>query len=318
MRFLTDDRALAKAPPVSVVIPTYNRFQLLADAISSAYFQTYRDFELIVVDDGSIDETRGIPADGIEIRYPEVLRHLAPPGETEPMVPMSPPTGGFRYKRITHTGMPGAVRNAGVALSRAPHIAFLDSDDVWRPEKLAMQADIMKAGCKLSHTRELWRRSGRTISQSSQRHQREGDLFKESLRKCIIGPSTAMIDRDFMVQCGGFREDIEIAEDYELWLRLVPNCRVEYIDLALTVKRAGHGDQLTEKYGHIEIFRLRALKQLVDEGFFYGADLQLARIELSRKCAIYANGARRRGRVDDAAVFEEYADFYGNTIAGQL
>ena len=301
MRFYVGGGVPALPPTVSVIIPTFNRYGMLIDAISSVSHQTFRNFELIVVDDGSDDKTRNLPTVDVEAAYPE---------SGTPAPPHEPPDGGFRYVRIEHTGMPGAVRNAGAKVARGQYIAFLDSDDVWLPEKLSLQIAQMQKGGALSHTRELWLRDGRTISQSSQRHKRRGKLLEDSLKKCVIGPSTVMIDRDFYMQSGGFREDIEIAEDYEFWLRLVPYCTVEYIDTALTVKRAGHGDQLTEKYGHIEIFRIHALKKLVDDMYFVGEDQKTARKELSRKCAIYANGARRRGRLEEARKYEDYAKDY--------
>jgi hypothetical protein len=93
-------------------------------------------------------------------------------------------------------------------------------------------------------------------------------IFEDALKKCIIGPSTVLMEASLFREAGGFREDLEIAEDYELWLRITSRYSVAYLDEALTVKRAGHPGQLSEKYGSIEYFRIKALEPLVDSRWF--------------------------------------------------
>ena len=268
-------------PLVSVVIPTYNRARLVQEAVASVLAQSYRPLELIVVDDGSTDATGAALAGRPEVRV------------------LSQP----------HTGMPGQVRNAGVRLARGEYLAFLDSDDLWQPPKLERQvAAAAAAGDAIWHTRERWERSGRVISQRSQRHRRRGDLFADSLRKCVIGPSTVLLHRAAFTHAGGFREDLEIAEDYELWLRLTARYPVGYLDQELVIKRAGHSDQLSERYGQIEIFRLRALHDLVATGHFGTASRHRAACEeLARKARIYAAGCRKRGRLGEAWRYEALA-----------
>ena len=289
------------APPVSVVIPTYNRAAFLPEAVSSVLNQTGVDFELIVVDDGSTDESGAYLATLAAIHT----------GACRPV----------RVIRLDHTGMPGAVRNAGARDATGRYLAFLDSDDLWLADKLARQlalhgeapsravGDVAPA---ISHTREVWLRGGRTVSQKSQKHRRTGFVFPDALSKCTIGPSTAMVDRELFLAEGGFREDLDFAEDYELWLRLVWNREVAYLDEPLTVKRAGHGDQLSTRFGAMERIRLEALRSLVDGGVFRDPVAEkLARGELARKCRIYAAGARKHGRPDEADAFERLAARYG-------
>lgn len=270
------------APLVSVVIPTYNRSRLVLEAADSVLAQSYRPLELIVVDDGSTDATGAALA-----------------GRPE-----------ARTLRQAHSGMPGQVRNAGARLARGEFLAFLDSDDLWLPQKLALQVAAAAAtGAVISHTRERWLRGGRVISQRAQRHRRRGDLFLDSLRKCVIGPSTVLLRRAAFEQAGGFREDLEIAEDYELWLRLTARYRVGYVMRELVIKRAGHADQLSERYGQIEIFRLRALHDLIAAGQFGAASPRHAAAcaELARKARIYAAGCRKRGRLGEAQRYEALA-----------
>ena len=276
--------------PVSVVIPTYNRFTLLCEAVRSVLGQTSRGFEVIIVDDGSRDGTPG----GVARAFPD---------------------SRVRCISLDHTGMPGLVRNRVAALSRGKYLAFLDSDDLWLPDKLEKQLHWFREnpGIRICHTRERWVRNGREISQASRKYRRQGMIFEDALTKCIIGPSTVMMERSLFEETGGFRENLEIAEDYEYWLRITPIHNIGYIDQPLTVKQAGHGDQLSEKYGHIEFFRIKGLKDLVDRDWFSRVDaaaVRSARLELSRKSRIYAAGARKRGKTEEAEEYETLAERY--------
>ena len=119
-----------------------------------------------------------------------------------------------------------------------------------------------------------------------------------------------MMRRELFERFGGFREDLEIAEDYELWLRITTEHPVGYVEEPLVIKRAGHADQLSEKYGQIEIFRIRALLVNLEEGRFRGEQRALAAKQLNRKCLIYANGCRKRGKIGEARRYREMAARY--------
>ena len=123
-----------------------------------------------------------------------------------------------------------------------------------------------------------------------------------------------MIDADLYKESGGFREDLEVAEDYEFWLRLTATVAVHYVDEPLTRKRAGSWTQLSRKYDHIEGFRIDGLRRLVDTGFFAAccdtAVGSAATRELVRKLRLFAAGARKRGRDEEATALEEEADKY--------
>ncbi|MCL1817449.1 MAG: glycosyltransferase family 2 protein [Spirochaetaceae bacterium] len=279
---------MTEKPLVSVIIPTYNRGQSVCRAVDSVLAQEgFRDFELIVVDDGSTDDT---------------ARRLGSFGNA--LTPL----------RLEHGGAPGRARNAGASAAQGQYLAFLDSDDLWLPEKLKRQMPSLLAGARICHTRELWLRRGREISQAGQRHRREGDIFEEALVKCIIGPSTAIVEKSFFDSAGGFREDLFVAEDYELWLKLCFASPVAYLDEALTIKRAcmeeeGEEPNLSEKYGRIEFFRIEALWRLVAAGAFasHSEKETLARGELARKYRIYAAGCRKRGKNEEANACETRA-----------
>ena len=278
---------------VSVIIPVYNRRDLALQAVSSVLGQSMHDLEVILVDDGSTD---GLDA-------------LLSPYLADPRL---------RLLRLQHSGFPGAVRNRGAEQARGEWIAFLDSDDLWFSRKLQLQLDYARLNPKVRciHTGEIWLRGDQVVSQNSQNHQREGNLFADSLKKCIIGPSTVLISRDCFHGLGGFREDIEVAEDYEFWLRLTSHMVVGYVDEPLALKRAGYGgDQLSFRYGQIEIFRIRGLHDLLLSGWLDDQPemRSLACGELSRKCLVYAKGARKRGHEQQARYYASLAEAYSES-----
>jgi glycosyltransferase involved in cell wall biosynthesis len=273
---------------LTIIIPTYNRLPFLKSAINSVFCQTYRRFQLIIADDGSTDGT----GDNVQS--------------------LNNSDENLRYLRLPHCGMPGKVRNAGARLATGDFLAFLDSDDLWKPEKLARQIAFFEEhpDMMICHTREIWQRGEKIVSQAGQKHRRSGYIFADALKKCIIGPSTVMMRRELFEELGGFREDLEIAEDYELWLRITAKYPVGYIDEPLVIKRGGHADQLSEKYGQIEVFRIKALLVNLETGIFAGEQRELAVRELVRKCRIYAQGCEKRGKVEEACWYREIVQRY--------
>lgn len=263
------------SPEVSVIIPVYNRPVLLEQALFSVQEQTFSDYEVIVADDGS---DAPLLAGNIALEIP------------------------FRHLKLPHCGRPGAVRNAAVQEARGRYIAFLDSDDSWQPEKLALQLDAIKASdCRWSHTRETWLRGDTIVSQRKQRHKREGDIFEDALVKCIVGPSTLLMERSLFIETDGFDSDLEVAEDYEYWLRVLDNNPIQYVDRELTIKQAGDWDQLSAKYGQIEIFRLLGLVNLLINRSLSDSRMELASESFVKKLAIFINGAKKRNRMEIAA-----------------
>lgn len=274
---------------ISVIIPVYNRPGMVLRALDSVFEQSFRDFEVLVVDDGSTDLTRDA-----------INNYLASSG---------PSDIGFRLIGSEHCGMPGKNRNIAAREADGEYLAFLDSDDLWVPDKLARQLQsIQEQGARFSHTEEVWIRNDKEVSQSHRKHLRQGDMFEACLKMCVIGPSTVMIERALFLETGGFREDLEICEDYEYWLRLTAEQRVGWCQDQLTIKHGGHEDQLSYKYEQIEIFRIVGLRDLVESGAFEPEQQRLASRELARKCRYYARGCRKRGRLEEAAEYEGIAD----------
>lgn len=262
-----------------MVIPTFDRAALLPRAVESVLAQKGADFELIVVDDGSSDNT------------PEVMSQWSDPR--------------VRSLRIDHAGV-SAARNAGAALGTAPWIAFLDSDDEWLPGKLAAQlAHLSETGFQAAQTEEIWIRKGVRVNPPAHALKGEGDIFAASLERCMITPSSVILARKWFEETGGFRADFAACEDYELWLRLSSRHPVGLIRRNLLKRYGGHSDQLSVRYPAMDRFRIRAIALLLDAKDVPEDRIRAAREALSRKLRIYRDGCAKRGRAEETAWCEE-------------
>ncbi len=261
-------------PRVSVIIPTYNRRDFVREAIASVCAQTYRDFELIVVDDGSTDGTA---------RIVEEFRQ----GRAD----------SIQYIFQTNQGV-SAARNHGVFRSSGELLAFLDSDDVWQPEKLATQIAFFNAQptAQICQTQEVWLRRGLRVNPRNKHRKSGGDIFLRSLELCLVSPSAVMMQWTLFERMGGFDEQLPACEDYDLWLRIAARLPVDLIALPLVIKRGGHVDQLSHQFWGMDRFRVIALRKLLDSGVL-SDEQRLATIRmLHKKCRILAQGAIKRGQ----------------------
>ena len=264
-------------PLVSVIIPTYNRAALVSEAVASVLAQTWRDFEVLVVDDGSTDAT------------PEAL---------------APYASRIRLWRRESRGGVSAARNTGISAARGEWLAFLDSDDLWLPEKLARQMTYLAAHPEQlwCQTEETWVRRGVRVNQPLTHQKIGGRIFRQSLERCMVSPSAVILHRRLLEQHGGFDEILPAAEDYDLWLRLSWRYAIGLAPEPLIIKRGGHADQLSGQWG-LDRYRIRALMKLLQEPELPAADARAARQVLARKCAIYAQGCEKRGKGREAAVY---------------
>jgi glycosyltransferase involved in cell wall biosynthesis len=260
---------------VSVIIPTYNRSPFLRKAIDSVLAQTFRDFELIVVDSRSTDDT------------PRLLAEL---GDTVTVLQIA-------------RGNPGAARNLGMGSSRALLIAFLDSDDRWHPEKLAVQIEAMRRepGYPISHTQEIWYSGGRVLPQRPKHRKYHGWIFPHCLPLCAVSPSTVIARRELFDEIGLFDESLVCCEDYDLWLRASASHPFLLVDRALTFKDGGREDQMSRIHRvGMDRHRIRSLaKALSAPGLLDDAQRTLALGELGNKCRIYGQGCLKHRREDE-------------------
>ena len=307
---------------VSVIIPTFNRAGFLKKAIESVFSQTFQDFELIVVDDGSTDKTREILEENFQLQTsnPRVYTNIK--SQTSNFQTNSPPSARPRCTRLSAKSMeaagkhqtskiryiyqnnkgPAAARNLGIRESKGDFIAFLDSDDRWHKEKLAIQCPVMKKNPDflVAHTQEVWYKNGRLLNQKKKHRKFHGDIFEKCLPLCAVGPSTAMIKRELFDLVGFFDESFPCCEDYEFWLRVSIKHNFFLIDKALTFKEGGRKDQVSYIYRTgMDKFRIKALVKALDSGFLNDRQKELVKNELRRKCQIYGNGCIKHGKREE-------------------
>jgi glycosyltransferase involved in cell wall biosynthesis len=270
-------RGSISVPQVSVIIPTYNRAPFVEEAIRSVLAQDFKDFELVVVDDGSTDGTR------------ETLKRYA---------------DSIAILHQEHRGVSSA-RNTGIKHSQGAYIAFLDSDDLWLPGKLSTQVSFFEEHPQalICQTEEIWLRKGVRVNPRKVHKKYSGEIFEHCLSLCRVSPSSAMIRRVLFEEVGLFDEDLPACEDYDLWLRVACRYPIYLIDKPLIIKRGGHPDQLSRQFEGIDRFRIRALTKILESNHLTPHHYHLALNELKRKCRIYGEGCLKRGKKEEG---EEY------------
>ncbi len=279
----------SKNPLVSVILPTYNRKWILKEAIDSVLAQDYEDFELIVVDDGSTDNTCEI----LDTYGQDII-----------------------VLRQANKGV-SAARNRGIAEAGGQLVAFLDSDDLWLPRKLSRQVDFfnLNPDAVINQTEEIWIRNGARVNPKDRHRKPAGMIFERSLGLCLVSPSAVMIRKSLFDVVGVFDEDLPACEDYDLWLRISCRYPVDLIDTPLIIKRGGHADQLSKAAG-LDRFRIQSLGKIIGSGRLTESQYRVAVSTLRDKCAIYAGGCRKRGRDAEATSYEALAESMGRRTWG--
>ena len=258
---------------VSVIIPTHNRANLIERAINSVLSQTYKNIELIVVNDGSTDQTEKI----ILEKYPSI-----------------------RYFNQENQGV-SAARNVGVKNSTGNYIAFLDSDDEWLPEKIKKQMEkILNSTERWVHGEERWIRRGVRVNPKKIHQKSGGDIFLAALNLCLISPSTVLMEKKLFDEFGGFDPEFIVCEDFDLWLRILTKNPIAFIEDEMIIKYGGHEDQLSARYKAMDYFRILTYQKLL-ENFSLG---ELRNLEIltvaQKKCEILINGFEKHGRLEES------------------
>jgi glycosyltransferase involved in cell wall biosynthesis len=261
-------------PKVSVIIPTFNRPQKVVRAVTSVLNQRAKDFEIIVVDDGSSDSTNRALG-----KYMSTIKYIR-----------QPVTRGV-----------SAARNIGIKSSMAPWVAFLDSDDYWLHDKLCSQMKFIDQNAETAacQTKEIWIRKGKRVNPKTKHKKPSGDVFRQSLKLCLVSPSSVIVKRSLFEEVGLFDESLPAAEDYDLWLRISCRYPIYLIDKELVVKEGGHEDQLSQRFTGMDRFRIRAIVKVIESGILSSDQISAAMEELSIKCGIYGNGCIKRGRIEE-------------------
>ena len=200
---MTAPSSIVPHPMVSIVVPAYNHGQWIAETLTSVLRQTFTDWEAIVVDDGSTDETA------------QVAAGFAP---------------RIRYLRQENQGV-SAARNRGLALGSGRYVAFLDDDDVWPPDKLELQVRALEAAPQVGMCYgAVCTMRGEWVGDCSKPTYR-GDILLPLLRRRIrLGPSAVLIRRDVLDDVGGFDTRFSVSADYDLWLRIAARFPADYVD----------------------------------------------------------------------------------------
>ncbi|OPH11099.1 glycosyltransferase family 2 protein [Cylindrospermopsis raciborskii] len=192
---------MTQTPIVSVVIPTYNRSLEIARCLSSLVSQTFREFEVLVCDDGSTDNTKQVVS-----TFTETL--------------------SIKYFWLDNFGGPARPRNIGIQNARGKYIAFLDSDDWWTPEKLEKSVEALESGADFVY-HDLYIVSSNGVmspfSRKAKTRQVKVPIFNDLLSNGnAINNSSVVVRREFIDSVNGFSEEKALiaAEDYDAWLRV--------------------------------------------------------------------------------------------------
>lgn len=227
-------------PKVSVIIPTYNRAGYLCQAIDSVLSQTFRDFELIVVDDGSVDDTKKL----LE-RYGDKIK--------------------FFYQE--NKGV-GAARNLGIVKARGEYLAFLDSDDYWFENKLQYEMDIIKQSkaCFVHCSAFVELNAGQTKLIKPTLPARK---FEDLLRSNGIVTSSVILHKNCIEKVGLFDESLKIAEDYEFWLRILYLGNIAlYLDKTLLIYRV-HDKNISKNIEETKKYEIMICRKMLETNMYF-------------------------------------------------
>lgn len=270
-----------------VIIPVYNRQNLIGRAIDSVLQQTRAADEVIVVNDGSTDDTANI------------LRSY-----------------DDRIKIINQENRGvSAARNVGIKSTNGNWIAFLDSDDAWLPDKLEQAEEYIRNNpeIRIFQSEELWVRNGRRVNPKQKHQKMNGDIFRASLPLCIVSPSAVVIHKPLLDEVGLFDESLPVCEDYDLWLRISHRFSVGLDPRSGIIKYGGHADQLSRQYWGMDRFRIKALEKLLRNSRL--TDLQRAQVqnEIIKKLEILIPGFEKHHR--DSAPYKQKLSYYKKLLA---
>lgn len=282
---------------ISVIIPTYNRASFLKRALMSVQRQTLACDEIIVIDDGSTDETSAsVSGFAKECEIP------------------------VRYLFQKNQG-PAAARNHGIREARFSHLAFLDSDDHWQKKKLQLQysCHVDNPEVFISHTKERWFRRGIHLNQKKIHQPGNGDIFKHCLRLCAVGMSTVMVNKKLFDEIGLFNVNLRCCEDYDLWLRT--SCRYPFhlIESPLTIKEGGRDDQVSYQFRvGMDRLRIGAIVDLLQNVKLSQHQATWVLEELQRKCQVYGKGCIKHERIHEGEQYLNLAEWAGRLLAKDL
>jgi glycosyltransferase involved in cell wall biosynthesis len=266
-------------PQVSVIIPTYNRAQLLAEAIDSVLNQTFSDFELIIVDDGSTDHTADVVRS-----YHDQRIHYCPQGKQER----------------------GAARNRGVALSQGEYLTFLDDDDWYMPCKLEVQVQGLRMHPDVGMVISGWDRvkeSGEVVRSERPWLHHPQPALKDWLFAAMAHVAAVLIRRPWFEQVGGFNHNLQQAEDTYLWFRLAQaGCPTAWVK-EMVFKQRLHGSNSVRNMSHAKQGKTTMLDTIFADSqapasLGMSKESAYAQVYMGFACLQYAVGCTEDARSD--------------------
>lgn len=256
----------------SVIIPVYNRPELIKRSIESVLNQKFKNYELIVINDGSTDDT-----ENSILLYKEKIQN-------------------YSQKNLGVS----AARNIGIQKSKGKYLAFLDSDDLWFEDKLQKQYEYIQQNenIKIFQCNERWIRNGKRVNPGKKHIKQSGKIFKDSLKLCLVSPSAVVIKRQLFDEIGFFDEKMKVCEDYDLWLRISCKHEIFLQQDDLLEKYGGHEDQLSSSCWGMDRFRVYSMLKLLESHFdenVLNEDYKNALLEeLALKLEIMILGSKKR------------------------
>ncbi len=224
---------------MSVIVPSYNMARYLPKSVPSALAQTYTNLEVVIVDDGSSDDTA------------QVVRQW----DKDPRVRLHrQPNGGLSH-----------ARNQGIAHSKGPFIALLDADDIWMPQKLALQMALFKdrpqVGVVFSNYERMNDNEERMPMGPTTMYR--GKVSGRLLVENFVPASSAVVRRECFERCGGFEVELKTGEDYEMWLRLSAHTEFDFVPEPLMRYRIWGGQMSRDYRGRFET-AIRVMQRFLD------------------------------------------------------
>ncbi len=260
-----------------MIIPTFNREKHLLNALSSIKNQTHNIDEVLVIDDGSTDNTQ------------KILNKISK----------------IKVIKTENLGVSHA-RNIGIKESKNRWIAFLDSDDTWIQDKIEKQINFHKENQNIlfSHTGEIWIRDGKRVKYPKSLKKPQGECFLQNISTCKIATSSVLMHKSIFDDIGYFDEKLKVCEDYDLWLRVTQKYTTGLIDEELIVKNAGH-KQLSTSIFAIDRYHIYSLQKFLNSKF-----TDEVKQEIIRKCNILIKGAQKH---QNQEILEIYSKVLRNT-----
>jgi GT2 family glycosyltransferase len=267
---------------ITVIIPVFNRAHTIKRAIDSVLSQSHMPEEIIVVDDGSTDNTKKI---------------LEGYGDKIICIHLSRNSG------------PSRARNEGIKHARSNWIAFLDSDDCWGKNKLGNQLAYLGRYpfYQIIQSEEIWMRKGVRVNPRRHHTKPVGWIWEPSLERCLVSPSGVLVKKALLGRFGNFDESMPVSEDYDLWLKISRHHPVGLDPGLSVVKYGGHKDQLSRKYPAMDMFRVASLVNALKTESEPDFRRKLIEI-LTKKLNILINGCEKRGKVKNARQFRGILD----------